>query len=104
MQAPVQPAHGAALNPNTAHPPTEKQVGFYQKLIASSVFTDAERQEGLEWLANKATRQTIKDQIDWLKNQLETRKQVLVQSPVGGPTGAGEGSPPIPDEPPPWLT
>lgn len=28
----------------------------------------------LEWLANRATRQTIKDQIDWLKNQLEKRR------------------------------
>jgi hypothetical protein len=28
----------------------------------------------LDWLATRATRQTIKDQIDWLKRQVETRK------------------------------
>lgn len=30
--------------------------------------------EGLEWLATRATRQTIKDQIDWLKNQVGKRR------------------------------
>jgi hypothetical protein len=54
--------------------PTEKQVAFYERLAASPVFTDEERGRALEWLANKATRQTIKDQIDWLKRQVETRK------------------------------
>jgi hypothetical protein len=54
--------------------PSEKQVAFYQRLAASPVFTDEERQRALEWLASKATRQTIKDQIDWLKRQVETRK------------------------------
>jgi hypothetical protein len=54
--------------------PTEKQVAFYQRLAASPVFTDEERQRALDWLATKATRQTIKDQIDWLKRQVETRK------------------------------
>jgi hypothetical protein len=38
------------------------------------VFTEEERRRALEWLATKATRQTIKDQIDWLKRQVETRK------------------------------
>jgi hypothetical protein len=32
----------------------------------SPVFTDQERKRALDWLATKATRQTIKDQIDWL--------------------------------------
>lgn len=54
--------------------PTEKQVAFYQRLAASPVFTDDERKRALDWLATKATRQTIKDQIDWLKRQVETRK------------------------------
>jgi hypothetical protein len=54
--------------------PTEKQVAFYQRLADSPVFTEEERKRALEWLATKATRQTIKDQIDWLKRQVETRK------------------------------
>ncbi len=39
-----------------------------------------ERRRALEWLAGKATRQTIKDQIDWLKRQVETRKANRGQS------------------------
>ena len=54
--------------------PTEKQLAFYQRLAESPVFTEEERKRALEWLATKATRQTIKDQIDWLKRQVETRK------------------------------
>jgi len=54
--------------------PTEKQVAFYQRLADSPVFTEDERNRALDWLATKATRQTIKDQIDWLKRQVETRK------------------------------
>lgn len=54
--------------------PTEKQVAFYQRLAESPVFSDEERRRALEWLATKATRQSIKDQIDWLKRQVETRK------------------------------
>jgi hypothetical protein len=54
--------------------PTEKQVAFYQRLAESPVFTDEERARALDWLATKATRQTIKDQIDWLKRQVETRR------------------------------
>jgi hypothetical protein len=54
--------------------PTEKQVAFYQRLAESPVFTEEERDRAFEWLATKATRQTIKDQIDWLKRQVETRK------------------------------
>jgi hypothetical protein len=54
--------------------PTEKQVAFYQRLAESPVFSEEERRRALEWLATKATRQTIKDQIDWLKRQLETRR------------------------------
>jgi len=54
--------------------PTEKQVAFYQRLAESSVFSQEERRRAVEWLATKATRQTIKDQIDWLKRQVETRR------------------------------
>ncbi len=55
--------------------PTDKQVAFYQRLAESPVFTQEERSRALDWLATKATRHTIKDQIDWLKRQVETRKQ-----------------------------
>ncbi|HEY7634411.1 MAG TPA: hypothetical protein VH763_02610 [Gemmatimonadales bacterium] len=57
-----------------AYAPTEKQLAFYQRLADSPVFTEEERKRALEWLATRATRQTIKDQIDWLKHQVETRK------------------------------
>lgn len=60
--------------------PTEKQVAFYQRLADSPVFTEEERRRAFEWLATKATRQTIKDQIDWLKRQVETRKAGRGQS------------------------
>ncbi len=60
--------------------PTEKQVAFYQRLAESPVFSEDERRRALEWLATKATRQTIKDQIDWLKRQVETRKANRGQS------------------------
>jgi hypothetical protein len=60
--------------------PTEKQVAFYQRLAESPVFTEEERRRALEWLASKATRQTIKDQIDWLKRQVETRRANRGQS------------------------
>ena len=60
--------------------PTEKQVAFYQRLAESPVFTEDERRRALEWLATKATRQTIKDQIDWLKRQVETRRASRGQS------------------------
>jgi hypothetical protein len=62
------------------HAPTEKQVAFYQRLAESPVFSDEERRRALEWLATKATRQTIKDQIDWLKRQVETRRSGRGQS------------------------
>jgi hypothetical protein len=61
--------------------PTEKQVAFFQRLAESPVFTEEERRRAFEWLGTKATRQTIKDQIDWLKRQVETRK-------AGGQSGS----------------
>jgi len=57
--------------------PTEKQVAFFQRLADSPVFSEEERRRALDWLATRATRQTIKDQIDWLKRQVETRKSAL---------------------------
>ena len=60
--------------------PTEKQVAFYQRLAESPVFSEEERRRALEWLATKATRQTIKDQIDWLKRQVETRRANRAES------------------------
>jgi hypothetical protein len=73
---PAAPATAAADEVGRFGPyaPTEKQVAFYQRLAESPVFTEDERRRALEWLATKATRQTIKDQIDWLKRQVETRK------------------------------
>ncbi len=71
----LQPAARVELeNRGGPYAPTEKQLAFYQRLAESPVFTDEERKRALDWLATKATRQTIKDQIDWLKRQVETRK------------------------------
>lgn len=67
-------AHADVASRISPSAPTEKQVAFYQRLADSPVFTDEERRRALEWLACKATRQTIKDQIDWLKRQVETRR------------------------------
>jgi len=68
------PTRREAVGRPGPYSPTEKQVAFYQRLAASPVFTEEERARALDWLASKATRQTIKDQIDWLKRQVETRK------------------------------
>jgi hypothetical protein len=72
--APRIPERGEVVGRPGPYAPTEKQVAFYQRLADSPVFTDDERKRALDWLATKATRQTIKDQIDWLKRQVETRK------------------------------
>ena len=69
---PVGAERGATANGPYA--PTEKQVAFFHRLADSPVFTDEERKAAYEWLSRKATRQTIKDQIDWLKRQVETRR------------------------------
>lgn len=73
--APVERAHPTTENPSRIGPyaPTEKQVAFFQRLTESHVFSEEERQRALEWLATKATKATIKDQIDWLKNQVQSR-------------------------------
>ena len=68
------PARSEVVTRIGPYAPTEKQVAFFQRLADSPVFTEEERRRALEWLATKATRQTIKDQIDWLKRQVETRK------------------------------
>lgn len=54
--------------------PTTKQIAFFRALVASPCFTEWEREHALQWLDTKATRQTIKGQIDWLKRQVETRR------------------------------
>jgi hypothetical protein len=71
---PAPAARAEAVARPGPYAPTEKQLAFYQRLADSPVFTEEERRRALEWLATKATRQTIKDQIDWLKRQVETRK------------------------------
>lgn len=68
------PAAATAMTKIGPCAPTEKQVAFFQRLAESPVFAEAERTRAFDWLATKATRQTIKDQIDWLKRQVETRK------------------------------
>jgi hypothetical protein len=70
----IEPQRPEAPSRIGPYAPTEKQVAFYQRLVESPVFTEDERRRALEWLASRATRQTIKDQIDWLKRQVETRK------------------------------
>ena len=73
--APMLPAERAEPAARVGpYAPTEKQVAFYQRLAESPVFSEEERRRALEWLATRATRQSIKDQIDWLKRQVETRK------------------------------
>lgn len=57
-----------------AYAPTAKQIAYFQQLSDSPVFTEDERKRALDWLATKATLQTIKDQIDWLKRTIDTRK------------------------------
>ena len=78
--SPVQEPLAEAVARAGAYAPTEKQVAFYQRLAESPVFTEDERRRALEWLATRATRQTIKDQIDWLKRQVETRRASRGQS------------------------
>jgi hypothetical protein len=70
----VSPRSTESVTRTGPYAPTEKQIAFYSRLADSPVFTEDERKRALEWLATKATRQTIKDQIDWLKHQVETRK------------------------------
>jgi hypothetical protein len=74
VSEPQQAVRVQLENRGGPYSPTEKQLAFYQRLAESPVFTEEERKRALEWLATKATRQTIKDQIDWLKRQVETRK------------------------------
>jgi hypothetical protein len=77
--APIPPAAESVFRAGP-YAPTEKQIAFYQRLADSPVFSEEERRRAFEWLATKATRQTIKDQIDWLKRQVETRKAGRGQS------------------------
>ena len=73
--SPAPDPGGASVMPLTGpYAPTEKQVAFFRRLADSPVFTEAERKAATEWLASKATRQSIKSQIDWLKRQVEVRR------------------------------
>jgi hypothetical protein len=54
--------------------PSEKQVAFFTRLMESSVFTEEERRRAMTWLAEKGTRQTCKDQIDWAQRTIAQRK------------------------------
>jgi hypothetical protein len=78
--APAQEPLAEVVTRAGPYAPTEKQVAFYQRLAESPVFSEEERRRALEWLATRATRQTIKDQIDWLKRQVETRRASRGQS------------------------
>jgi hypothetical protein len=64
-------SQGARVAP---YAPTEKQLEYFRRLAASPVFSPEEQKRAMEWVNTMATRQTIKDQIDWLKRQVETRK------------------------------
>jgi hypothetical protein len=70
---PQRPPEGVTPIAGGTHAPTEKQVAFFRRLAESPVFTDAERKSAMDWLAGRATRQSIKAQIDWLKRQVEVR-------------------------------
>lgn len=69
-----RPSTTAPVERPGPYAPTEKQVLFYTRLADSPVFTADERKRAMEWLQTKATRQTIKDQIDYMKRQVETRR------------------------------
>jgi hypothetical protein len=56
--------------------PTDLQVAHFTRLAQSPVFTDEERKRALDWLATKATRQTIKEQTDLLIRR-------VTEAPVG---------------------
>jgi hypothetical protein len=58
----------------SAYAPSERQVKYLNDMMASAVFSDDERARVAEWLATKATRQTMKDTIDWAKRTLDQRK------------------------------
>ena len=53
--------------------PTDKQVAFFKRLAESPVFTDEERAKALAWLP-KATRQTIKGQLDSMKARVDASR------------------------------
>jgi hypothetical protein len=49
--------------------PTPTQLARFQALVGSPVFSDLERTRALTWL-ERATRQTIGYQIDWLAHRV----------------------------------
>lgn len=54
--------------------PTDKQVAFFKKLISNGIFSESERQQGLQWLATEATRKSIQGQIDYLKGRVDATR------------------------------
>lgn len=82
--APSRTETGAPPAPSPAGPyaPTEKQIAFFTKLMSNGVFTEEVRKQAMEWLATKATRQSIKDQIDWAKAKVDGQRAVT--PPSGG--------------------
>jgi hypothetical protein len=96
-----EPAPVVAPGP---YQPTEKQVGFYVKLMQAHVWTPDERERLTAWLATKATRQTIKDQIDWMRRQVEARNaqgRAGVTLPALSEPMPGEAPTPAPAPSPP---
>ncbi len=53
--------------------PSDKQVAFYHSLLKSSVFSEGERDAALTFLET-ATRHTIKERLDWLKHETQSRR------------------------------
>ncbi|HEU4589027.1 MAG TPA: hypothetical protein VFS11_10280 [Gemmatimonadales bacterium] len=67
---------GATSDERRARPdrPTQKQEEFYKRLLASHVFTEAEKEAGLDWLDTKATKATMVKAIDRLQAQIKERE------------------------------
>lgn len=86
----VRQKGGASTDGNA---PSEKQLAFYNNLVASSVFTEEEKSKFLDFLET-ATRQTIKGEIDRLKKMVDVRKAA-----PAGVAAAAERIDYIPTEP-----
>lgn len=70
--------------------PTEKQVLFFCRLLNSSAFAVHERLAAYQWLADKATRATMKEQIDRMKKRVELAHQHEAHGRGGEPTAIGD--------------
>ena len=94
QETPTKPEKNAsgdsAMKPNP-YAPTQKQVEFYRQLADHPSITVEERQRALTWLAEKATRQTIKDQISWLRRTIDSRQGRTAEAAKA----AGSEEPPL---------